>query len=294
MMRLTVSGASTVCSVERTRWPVSAADSAVCTVSSSRISPTRITSGSWRSTRRRARLKDAVSWPTSRWLMMRVAVAVQELDRVLDRDDVLLHRPVHVVDHRRQRGRLAGAGRAGEQDDPALLVGQRGDRLGQAELVDGLDHDRDGAHHDRDRAALVEGVDAEAPEALDRVREVDLVLGLELGDLLRVDEHLQERVARVLGEQALGAGDRLELTVQTDERVGGDLQVKVGALGRDEIPQRVIEIESHTSFVIGRRPPPLERPWGLHPCSGGRSLRARTIPSAPRASTRSAPSASAN
>ena len=70
MMRLTVSGASTVCSVESTRWPVSAADSAVCTVSSSRISPTRITSGSWRSTRRRARLKDAVSWPTSRWLMI--------------------------------------------------------------------------------------------------------------------------------------------------------------------------------------------------------------------------------
>ena len=72
MMRLTVSGASTVCSVESTRWPVSAADSAVWTVSSSRISPTRITSGSWRSTRRRARLKDAVSWPTSRWLMMQL------------------------------------------------------------------------------------------------------------------------------------------------------------------------------------------------------------------------------
>ncbi len=70
MMRLIDSGASTVWSVESTRWPVSAADSAVWTVSSSRISPTRIVSGSWRSTRRSARLKDAVSWPTSRWLMI--------------------------------------------------------------------------------------------------------------------------------------------------------------------------------------------------------------------------------
>ena len=58
----------------------------------------------------------------------RLAVRVQELDRVLDRDDVLLHRPVHVVDHRRERRRLAGAGRARQQDDPALLLGQLGDR----------------------------------------------------------------------------------------------------------------------------------------------------------------------
>ena len=40
------------------------------TVSSSRISPIRITSGSWRSTRRSARLNEAVSAPTSRWLMI--------------------------------------------------------------------------------------------------------------------------------------------------------------------------------------------------------------------------------
>ena len=70
MMRLTDSAASTVWIVESTRWPVSAADSAVRTVSSSRISPIRITSGSWRSTRRSARLKEAVSSPTSRWLMI--------------------------------------------------------------------------------------------------------------------------------------------------------------------------------------------------------------------------------
>ncbi len=46
MMRLIDSAASIVCSVESTRWPVSAADRAVWTVSSSRISPIRITSGS--------------------------------------------------------------------------------------------------------------------------------------------------------------------------------------------------------------------------------------------------------
>ena len=70
MIRLIVSVASRVCSVESTRWPVSAALSAVRTVSSSRISPTRITSGSWRRTRFIARPKLFVSEPTSRWLMI--------------------------------------------------------------------------------------------------------------------------------------------------------------------------------------------------------------------------------
>ena len=45
-------GASRVCSVESTRWPVSAASTAMCAVSRSRISPTMITSGSARSIER--------------------------------------------------------------------------------------------------------------------------------------------------------------------------------------------------------------------------------------------------
>ena len=67
MMRLIESVALIVCSVENTRWPVSAAASAVRTVSESRISPTRMTSGSWRRTRFIAAWKSAVSVPTSRW-----------------------------------------------------------------------------------------------------------------------------------------------------------------------------------------------------------------------------------
>ena len=50
MMRLIVSVASMVCSVLITKWPVWAAVSAAETVSGSRISPMRMSSGSWRST----------------------------------------------------------------------------------------------------------------------------------------------------------------------------------------------------------------------------------------------------
>ena len=54
MIRLIVSVASMVCSVEKTRLPISAAVSAAETVSKSRISPMRMTSGSWRTTWRSA------------------------------------------------------------------------------------------------------------------------------------------------------------------------------------------------------------------------------------------------
>ena len=69
-MRSMVSTAELVCRVPRTRWPVSAAVMAVSMVSRSRISPTRMMSGSSRRAERRALAKLAVSRPISRWLKM--------------------------------------------------------------------------------------------------------------------------------------------------------------------------------------------------------------------------------
>ena len=59
----------------------------------------------------------------------------------------------------------------------------------------------------------------------------------------------------VLGVEALGARDRLQVAVETDQRVGGDLQVEVGPLRRDEVAQRVIEIESHVDLMNRRAAP---------------------------------------
>ena len=63
------SAAELVWTVPKTRCPVSAAVSAVSMVSRSRISPTKITSGSSRSAARRPVAKLPVSRPISRWLM---------------------------------------------------------------------------------------------------------------------------------------------------------------------------------------------------------------------------------
>ena len=67
--RSMVLAALLVCSVPKTRWPVSAAVSARRIVSRSRISPTRMASGSSRSALRSALAKLSVCGPTSRWLI---------------------------------------------------------------------------------------------------------------------------------------------------------------------------------------------------------------------------------
>ena len=89
MIRLTDSEASTVWMVESTRWPVSAADRAVRTVSSSRISPTRMTSGILAQHAPQGAGEGGGVLADLALVDDRELVAVQELDRVLDRHDVL-------------------------------------------------------------------------------------------------------------------------------------------------------------------------------------------------------------
>ena len=89
MMRSTVEAAVVVCSVPKTRWPVSAVSIAMAIVSRSRISPTRTMSGSSRRAARSACLKSGVDVDLA-LVDQALLVRVHELDRVLDRDDVVV------------------------------------------------------------------------------------------------------------------------------------------------------------------------------------------------------------
>src|SRR5207248_1434216 len=177
-------------------------------------------------------------------------------DRVLDRDDVLRLGLVDLVDDRRERGGLARTGRAGEQDDPALLVGDLRDDGGKPELLDRADLVRDRATDDRDDAALPERVHAEAGKAGDAEREVDLVLLVEFLQLRRVvGEQLLDEALGVLGGQSRSAWNRLELPEAADQRRRGDLEVEVRALELDYASESRLEFEHEP--CIGRLQ------WGL-------------------------------
>src|SRR2546430_2016304 len=94
-------------------------------------------------------------------------VTVYELDRVFDREDVLGALAVDLVDQGRQRRRLAGPGRPGDQDEATRLLGQRMQGGRDPELLEGLDVGRDQPEGGAEGAALEENVDTEAGEARD-------------------------------------------------------------------------------------------------------------------------------
>jgi hypothetical protein len=107
---------------------------------------------------------------------------------------------VDVVDHGRQGGGLARAGRAGDQHQAAGLLGQAGDHRGQAQLVDGHRPLLDPAQHQLDRAALAEGVHPEPPHAGQRVGEVGLVGPLELLVQVGADQLLEQALGHLRGK----------------------------------------------------------------------------------------------
>ncbi len=90
--RVIALGASLVCSVENTRWPVSDAWIAISAVSRSRISPIRITLGSWRRIERRpfANVRPTFAftsiWPTpASWISTGSSIVMMFLSVALIR-----------------------------------------------------------------------------------------------------------------------------------------------------------------------------------------------------------------
>ena len=202
MMRSIVLEALCVCSVPSTRWPVSAAVSAVAIVSRSRISPTRITSGSWRRRRAAPSAKLGASTPISRWLTMQrlcrctnsigssivrmCSARVRLTSSIIAASVVDLPEPVGPVTRTRPRGFSASLWSDGGRPSSSSVLIASGMRRKAAPT----------------ELALEVDVDAEAGEARDAVREVELPLDLEVL-LLLAREDLVQQLLRVLGGQRL-------------------------------------------------------------------------------------------
>jgi hypothetical protein len=139
-----------------------------------------------------------------------------------------------VVDHRGERRRLPRAGRPGEQDDPARLLGEPADDLREAEVVDGADGERNGAQRDRDGAALHVGVDSESGDAGKLIREVDLAVLLELGQVLLVGD-LVEGLLGLLARQRVRVLERPEIAVDPGHGRRVHLHVEVRSLALNHV-----------------------------------------------------------
>src|SRR6185437_10588536 len=116
-------------------------------------------------------------------------------------DDVQALLGVDLVDHRRERRRLAASGGPRHEHEPARLVRELRDDRRKPELLEREDLERNRTKRARDVVALHEDVGAKTREPAHAEREVELVVLLELNLLL----FGQNRVAEALGV------DRLEL-----------------------------------------------------------------------------------
>ena len=210
-----------------------------------------MTSGSWRSAALSASAKECASVPELALVDDAVLVRVHELDRVLDGEDVLVARLVDLVDHRGERRRLARAGRAGDEHQAARLAGELADDRRQAELLDRHRLGRDQTEGGADRAALEEGVDAEAALARHRVGEVELMVGLQALALGVVEDRVDD-LARVGRRQLREALDRRERAAHAQHRRNARGDVEVGRVALDDCGEDVSEVEVHAFVRIGR------------------------------------------
>jgi hypothetical protein len=153
-------------------------------------------------------------------------VLVDVLDRILNRQNVLVPLVVDLVEHRRERGRLAASCRSRHEHQPARPLGQRGQDRRQVELFECFDllwnQSIDGAHG----AALVEDVRSEAGHTADAKRKIELERLLE-PFLLGVGH---DAVRELLGlcRRQFRQGEPLQLSMDAHlrRRVGRQVEVR--------------------------------------------------------------------
>ena len=240
MMRSIVCGALCVCSVAKTRWPVSAAVSAVAIVSRSLISPTRITSGSWRNAARNASAKVVASGPISRWLTMQVrcqcrnsigssivrmcSCRVRLTWSSSDASVVDLPEPVGPVTSTRPRGLSASSySRSGRFSCSSVLI-SAGIKRNAAPMLA------------RWKYALTRN----RARPGNRVREVELPFGLELLLLLGRDDPVHE-VAGLVPVEVLVVGQALEAAVDPDHRRGASGQMEIRRVPLDHDGEQFVD-----------------------------------------------------
>ena len=158
---------------------------------------------------------------------------------------------VQMVDHRGERGRLAGAGGAGDEDHSLVEVAELGDDRRQRQLLERGHFRGNGAERGADARFLAEHVDAEAAAFGGHVREVEvvalarnigLVAGEDLGDVAL--ELPAPQVAELDGQQ-------VAMHPQHRRNADGQMHVRASLL-RAELQERVDARQGDDPSIVGR------------------------------------------
>ena len=171
---------------------------------------------------------------------------MHELDRILDGEDVAFLGLVLVVDHRREGGGFARAGRARHQHHAARLVGDRFERFRALQVGQRHDLRRNRPQYRRGAAVLHESVDAKARQVRDRERKVALqILFVELP--LPVVHDVVEHAVHVFMLHR-GQVDALDVAMYADHRRQARRKVQVGGLVLDDKRKQFGDV--HYNFLV--------------------------------------------
>ena len=180
-MRSMVLEASIVWSVERTRWPVSAASNDLGGFKIAHLTDEddfrRLAKGGTKGGR-----EILCVGPDLALVDRAFFVVVEKFDRVLDRDYVVALGLVDLIDDGCKGRALARTCRTCKQNDAVADIANIGELRRQPKRVEARYLVRDNAHDDRKGVSLLEDVDAEATLSGERIAEVG---GSVLGELGR-------------------------------------------------------------------------------------------------------------
>src|SRR5438093_9481175 len=103
-----------------------------------------------------------------------VLTAMNKLNRVFDRDDVIVAMEVHVIDHRRERSRFTGTGRPGYKDETFLQHRKFFQHRWKTEVI-GRQHLRwNGTKGGRDSVFLLKEIDAISHHVRNFIAKIDI------------------------------------------------------------------------------------------------------------------------
>jgi len=157
-----------------------------------------------------------------------------------------------LLEHRRDRRALSGAGHAGQQDQPLVVAAEPLDRGGQKQTFEVGDRVVDAAGHEAERALLGQEIDAKSPaHAVDHgdVGKVAAPVGLE-NRAPAIVEHRQAEPLHLLVVDARGL-EPLERALDANDRWLTHLEMQIAALELDQRVEQPVDLQPRAGRRVG-------------------------------------------
>ena len=170
-----------------------------------------------------------------------ILMIMQKLDRVLDRQNMIVTLDIDLIDHRCKRRRFTRTGWPGHEDEAAWFLAHVGNHGGQAESVERLDLIRNGTKHRSDRTFLVKKIGTKTRHTLEAEREIEFEVFLK-PVLLRICQHGVCQPFCIRWRHRGQPRQRCQMAVNTDlrRRIGGKVEIRSTKIGHlfEEVGQR--------------------------------------------------------